>query len=209
MTRTRIIMTALLVFTPFVANADRIIDGSGRLLGATNVNVDGALYNVVFADGTCIDVFSGCGGASAFTFDNGVDAVAASQALFDQVLLDVAEGMFDTNPYLTNYCIPYTGGNPDLVVCGVTTAYGIDAASGEVMIAFADNWGTNPMGGTDLAYDVGPFIPVDYDLGPSNPDGFAELNIWAVWTPVPEPGTFALLGLGLCGMGLMRRRPKV
>jgi hypothetical protein len=36
------------------------VDGGGQLLGAFNVNVGGDLYDVVFTDGTCIVLFSGC-----------------------------------------------------------------------------------------------------------------------------------------------------
>ena len=200
----RTVITALLVFTPFAANADLIVNSDGKLVGATGVDVGGTLYDVVFADGTCIDVFTGCDEQSDFTFGNGADAAEASQALLDQVLVDGALGMFDSDPLLTNYCLIISA-RPDLSVCGITTGYGIDAPSGEVLIAFADNW-DDPA--RDAAYDVGAVVPPAYNLGPPNTDFFAEANIWAVWS-VPEPGTLALLSLGLAGMGLTRRRKKV
>ena len=204
MKQLRLIISALFLISPFAANADPIIDASGKLLGATDVNVGGWMYDVVFADGRCIDVFDGCDSPTDFAFTTAASATAASQALFDQVLLDSALGMFNTDPYLTNHCIP--SAFPDFVVCGITTAYGIDAPSGEVEIAFADNWGPNTVGGVDEAYPVGAVVPPGYNMGPPNDDFFAQANIWAVWTPVPEPGTLALFGIGLFGMGLARGR---
>ena len=59
-----IVLAAVLVAlgcAPF-ANADPVllVNGSGVLTGAHNVQVGGTLYDVMFVDGTCVDVFGGC-----------------------------------------------------------------------------------------------------------------------------------------------------
>ena len=33
---------------------------NGELFGASDVNVNGTLYDVAFQDGTCIDLYNGC-----------------------------------------------------------------------------------------------------------------------------------------------------
>ena len=76
----------------------------GELLGASGVIVDGSLYDVEFADGTCIALYDGCDETSDFTFTDLASAVLASQALLDQVFLDGPSGNFDTQPALTTGC---------------------------------------------------------------------------------------------------------
>ena len=82
---------------------------NGILMGASNVDVNGALYDVHFLDGTCEDLFNGCNDNSDFTFSNptndGTQINAAMTALLEQVFLDTPLGAFDTNPALINGCI--------------------------------------------------------------------------------------------------------
>jgi hypothetical protein len=78
------------------ANAGLIVY-SGKLFGATEVLVDGYLYDVSFVDGTCIDLFLGCDTNSDFTFHTPGEGVLASQALIDQVLLDGPLGNFHSD----------------------------------------------------------------------------------------------------------------
>ncbi len=42
-----------------------------------------------------------------------------------------------------------------------------------------------------------------------SPDGLRVIDAELIHVPVPEPGTFALLGIGLFGMGLARRRKQL
>ena len=78
----------------------------GQLMGASDVLVDGNLYDVQFLDGTCIDLYNGCDEASDFTFQTEASAILASQALRDQVFDDWSPSAFQTNPALTNGCQP-------------------------------------------------------------------------------------------------------
>ena len=90
----------------FAATLDVV---GGQLLGASNVNVGGTLYNVQFIDGTCVALFNGCNEASDFTFTEPVSALSAAQALLDQVFLDGPSGSFDSIPYLTANCADAIG----------------------------------------------------------------------------------------------------
>jgi hypothetical protein len=114
------------------------IDGNGILTGATNVDVGGTLYKVLFVDGTCAAVFTGCYSGSDFAFTSESAAQIASQALLAQVFLDGAQGVFDSVPHLTFGCpLPF--------FCLALTPYGFDPpefvqvfAAGNDNIAAAD-----------------------------------------------------------------------
>ena len=86
------------------AQADVIlnVDGGGNLTGAQNVVVDGKLYDVTLGGGSCDSLFDGCNPAN-FDFSE-ADGLGAAQALVDQVFIDSAAGLFDTDPELTSGC---------------------------------------------------------------------------------------------------------
>lgn len=69
-------------------------DGNGRLVGATDVRVNGTLYDVVFKNGTCIALFSGCDGLEDFVFADQIGATNAAVALRNAI------NHKDTDPHL-------------------------------------------------------------------------------------------------------------
>ena len=155
----------------------------GQLMGASNVLVDGNLYDVQFLDGNCFDLYNGCAeGTGVFPFtakfwsgvgtpDQSVEN-AVSQALLDQVFLDGVEGLFDSDPSLTNGCA-LSG------FCQVATPFESFPTNQVVEYVTANNWDpTRPDGATDVGFGM-VFIG----------DSFGDLPglTWAVWTPVPEP----------------------
>ena len=130
------ILTLISVITlvgPMVVNAapTLIVDSVGQLRGAQDVNVGGVLYNVTFTEGTCAQVFGTCEDSS-FTFHTQFDAVLASQALLDQVFLDVTQGLFDSNAALTFGC-------NETNLCVPLTAYAVPGPNNEIGIANAQN----------------------------------------------------------------------
>jgi hypothetical protein len=179
---------------------------NGVLTGATGVDVGGTLYDVEFRDGTCADLFSGCDEAADFVFQTLSAATAASNALLSQVLVDGADGNFDTQPKQTQGC------ESTLNLCFVYTVYGSPGLTGVLGTSVVFNELTpdqqNPnadrvsSGGITAGFDTA-FVP-----GQSTDQTYA---IWRLATTpppnsVPEPGTLAILGLGLAGLAAARRR---
>jgi hypothetical protein len=162
-----------------------VTDGSGNLLGAENVLVEGTLYDVEFLDGTCIALFNGCDSSSDFIFDD-EGAEAASKALLNLVFV----GAFNISPEFINGCqlpgkcflfTPYKGNGDEMDLFYAQYQPLIDA--GQV---------------TNLGYSA------KLDSGIQGGD-----YVYAVWTEaidVPAPGTVILLSLGIAGLFLSRHR---
>ena len=184
------------LFASPLSAATVIINGSGQLTGATGVNVSGTFYDVSFVEGTCVAQFNGCDNLTDFTFTSPSDALAAAQALLDQVLVDGAPGLFDSLYPLTFGCALNV-----FEECDVAIPYQKDVGlSTLVDTAVA----SNVVGGDS----VGQFVASDtFDFG-TDPH-----LVWATFSasPVPEPSSWAMLVMGFAGIGVAlrcRERPQ-
>ena len=159
------------------------VNGSGILTGATGVNAGGTLYDVEFVDGTCVALFNGCNAVSDFTFQTSASALAASQALLTDVLLDGALGTFDIDPEKANGCT-------STILCIIMTPYFVSGTS--VSASSALNFSppaTDQPGSSGLVSNITPGASVTYAR-------------WIAATAVPEPNSLILFGLGLVALVL-------
>jgi hypothetical protein len=168
------------------ANAATLNVVSGQLVGASGVDVGGTLYDVEFRKGSCIDLYDGCDSPSDFTFTSALEAEAASQALLDQVFIDVEAGDFDSVPSLTTRC-------QNIDRCNVFTPF---AANADFVVA---NAAANFRQGSSSDTTFQESFPATND-GSQN-----DTSVGAIWSLVPEPSTALLMGLGLFGLGARRR----
>ena len=181
---------------------------NGILMGASDVDVNGALYDVRFLDGTCEDLFNGCNDNSDFTFSNplndGTQINTAMTALLEQVFLDTPLGAFDTNPALINGCIlsiQCTAQTP-LFVNVPGNGLGITAAVNRnvVLNAQANSADHITAGGGQRSYDTTNNVQF-------NPA--ADGIVYAIWsdaTVVPVPPALWLFSTGLLGLiGIAKR----
>ena len=176
----------------------------GVLFGASDVNVNGVLYDVAFMDGSCIDLFNGCDQNSDFTFsspdNDGILARLASTALLEQVFLDSSLGAFDSTPNLTDGCTHSTTCN---IFTPIITNGSVSGAGLTSIITSNRNLFDVP------AILDGRSILFDSTL-PSNIRPDLDAAVYAVWSPgtvVPIPGSLILFVSGFLGLiGVSKRR---
>jgi hypothetical protein len=177
------------------------INSEGILTGARNIVIGGSFYDVAFVEGTCAEVFGNCEN-SPFLFLTLASAQQASVALLSQVFLDVPSlGFFDSQPTLTRGCetsptfcealTPYEYLLHDPLVFGQTS----------IRVRGARN------NGLGLADEVFP-EDVVFSFFIENDTRTNPLITWAVWSPIPEPSSFALLSTSLVVLGWWRRRQR-
>ena len=160
------------MFVGLTAEATTIlVVNNGILMGARGVNVEGTLYDVDFVDGTCLTAYGLCDPAH-LPF-NGTASFAA-QALLDQVFVN-ADFPFDWDASLTFGC---TGIGGPAGQCFIYTPYAFDPF-GRLFAIVAINYGCFPA-----------FCPLGLpDVLELEPSDRNARQIWAKWTPVPEPPT--------------------
>jgi hypothetical protein len=162
------------------------IDHDGKLLGAKEVEVSGEKYDVMFKDGTCIEIFFGCENNSDILFNDFLSARAASEALLD----DVLTGVYDFHPELTLGCERVAS------QCSIYTPYRVFSASGAVS--------------SDVAVNIPATFPDRFSGGGVINDlDLSRLDqvTWASWSiaSVPEPNVISLLLAGLAMLLVVRQ----
>ena len=166
---------------------------SGELLGASNININGELYNVSFVDGTCPDLFSGCDEQSDFFWQTEEESKVASLALLNDVFVNSVNGLFDSLPDLTFGCSsnPYND-------CFVMTPYKSNTTNSLFGVIAINN--SNPSWDTTSPFTLG----IGGNTGNSN---FLTYAIWSSPKPlqaVTEPTTLTFFALGLIGLAFRR-----
>lgn len=176
--------------------ASMMVNSSGVLYGAEGVEVeDMGTYNVMFSTGTCVYIYAGCDSVDDFVFKSSNSAIAAAQALLDQVLI----GIFDDTPSNVVGC--------NVGYCEVHTPYALGTQNGtdKVQLRYARN--TNIEANDTVNYDFfdimslsvntyGPYAQWTQVSGPSGPD----------LTATPIPAALPLFLTGIAAIGWFRRK---
>jgi hypothetical protein len=137
-------------------------------------------------------LFDGCDAPPDFSFQDATSALAAANALFDQVFLDGPPGQFDSSSALTNGCT--TGIFSSLTPFQFPNSLQVTTAQATNDFNVLD--GAPSIVSINLTTDTFPAITLNYAR-------------WSLSQPVPLPNALPLFALALVGLGWrMRRRTK-
>ena len=185
----QVLFLLLLLISTNTSHALLLDIDNGELLGASNIEIDGILYNVSFREGTCIELFNDCDETLDFLFQDKASANKASLALLSSVF---STSSFDDDPALTFGC-------ESSDICTIWTPY--DISTNIVLTSVMYNYST-----TSILIDGFSNLdtvtrPVDMSLSTT-----ATFAAWSLATPVVAPSTFALMCIGLLGLGFKFQR---
>ena len=173
-----------------------------QLVGATGIEINGEVYQVQFADSSCIFLFNDCDETTDFFFPDAQSGLEANLALLEQVLLDLPSGLFDSEPELTHGCYSH-------IQCSIVTPVGSVAPQLEVFPAvFLINKKDQR---NDIHTGSGStFRASDFGLRNSS----ADTLTYAIWSKeagsgvsVPVPASFLLYSSALVAILIMKDRP--
>ena len=187
----------LVTLSPLAANAVPIVQ-DGQCVNSTDLcvfgidglEVMGDVLDVTFVSGAYDSVFATNDPYYLGNNDGANAAAAAIVALLDGLYYGViGDGESSRPDGLDDLIFINTELTSNNTFGAVLTNEAVDATA----------WGIRPARSQQIS-------PPNFDLSRFQPDGYTA---WAVFTPVPEPGTLALLGIGLAGIGFARRSRRV
>jgi hypothetical protein len=175
-----------LLLTQNAEAASLTVTNSGILTGATGVNVNGTLYDVTIAEGTCVSLFGGCDSISDFPFPNAAEALLANTAFLSLINTDPSFKLTPTN---------ISGCSSSTPVCFIITPVDFSYQTRSFF--------------TSYALDVVLNQATKVVSTTTNINRSLSSETFALWakqptTSVPEPSSLILLGIGLLGQRWLR-----
>ncbi|WP_320043634.1 hypothetical protein [uncultured Desulfobacter sp.] len=179
-----------------------ITDGT-TLMGAENVDVNGALYDVMFIDSTIADLYDGADANSDFCLYSldGALVTAAAEALLEQVFV----GEYAEQPTLINGVNTSDPGSTAAAVVVIPYEY---IAENVIATANVQKWSSLYNDNERIGYSSSTST---YDSSPTVGLEDKDDTVISVWSlaetsSVPTPTSILLLGSGLLSIAGLKRK---